>query len=263
MKTGNILLLIFIGILLLACDSNEISFAKMYVKEISHPAIFKNQFEYEGEHLILFKQLFGERVSAITKFEYQNDQLKRVESKHDNGQDYLVELDYNSSGQIVWEKITFNDFRDSTSDLKIVILSEFTYYDDGNLLAKRSIYSDSTLSYPTENEFEWSNGNLVKMNFSIIDHLGKRLIRSNSMAYDNERNYSNQDWAFVYVTGITSDEMLIKLSKNNSLSTTETSFGRTAVRILSTFSYNKNGYPIEYKSILDGQEYGPVQVKYE
>jgi hypothetical protein len=264
MKTGNILLLLFIGIVLLSCESDEISSAKMYVKEIGDPVVinYKDQFEYEGEHLILFKRFFGETLSTITKFEYQNDQLKRVESKVIDVIDFLVELEHNSEGQIIKEKVTFPDLRDSTRDLKIIILSDFTYYDDGNLRTKKSIYSDSS-SYPTETEFEWENGNLVKMNVSFIDNLGKKITLNRSMTYDSKRNYSNQDWAFVYVSAIPADEMLIALSKNNSLSTTENLLGQTSVRVLSTFSYNRNGYPIEYKSTNDGFEESPRQVKYE
>ncbi len=264
METVSRLLLLFI-VLLLACEYNEISSAKMYVKEIGDTVIinYKDQFEYEGERLVLFKRFFGERLSTITKFEYQNDHLKRVESNIIDVMDFLVELEHNSEGQIIKEKITYPDLRDSTRDLKIIILSDFTYYDDGNLRTKNSIYSDSALTYPTETEFEWSNGNLVKMNVNRLDNLGKKFTLTRTMTYDNKRNYSNQDWAFVYMAAITSDEFLTALSKNNSLSTTETLFGQTSVRVLTTFSYNKNGYPNAYRSVNDGFENTKRHVKYE
>jgi hypothetical protein len=260
MNSRNILVGLLI-VILIGCESNEITSDKMSLMEINDPTCYKDQFEYEGGRLISFKRFFGERVSTNTRFKYRNNQLIQLESESENGQDYVVELEYNSQGQRVKERITFTHFKNLSLDpYKIVAISDFAYNQEGLLLRKSSTYSDSTYSFPTETEFEWSNGNLVKMNSAYSDYLGRHVTGSKYFVYDDKRNYSNQDLAFLYLTLGRQETVL---SRNNLVKTTEVFFDQTIDRGSYTFSYNGNGYPIGYKYKVDNQEYSPIQMKYE
>ena len=248
-------------VIIFGCETNEITMNKMYLKEIVDPTCYKDQFEYEGGQLISFKRLFGERVSTITKYKYQNNLLIQIESESENGQDYLIDIEYNSNGQRVREVNTFTHFKNFTHEpYKITSISNFNYNDAGQLVTKHSTFSDSEYSFPTETEFEWSKGNIVKVNFAYFDDLGEHVTGSKSFFYDDKRNYSNQDLAFVYVT-LAGQETV--LSKNNLLKTTEIFFDQTIDRGSYEFSYNSNGYPIDYRYKVDNQQYNPVQIKYE
>lgn len=248
-------------VMIFGCETNEISIRKMYIKEIVDPTCYKDQFEFENGQLISFKRFFGDRISTITKFKYQNDLLIQIESESDNGQDYIIDIEYNSNGQRAREMMTFTHFKNFTLEpYKITSISNFNYNEAGQLVTKSSTFSDSTYSFPTETEFEWSKGNIVKMNFAYFDDLGKHVTGNKSFLYDDKRNYSNQDLAFVYITLA---EQETALSKNNLVKTTEIFFGQTIDRGSYEFSYNSNGYPMSYRYKVDNQQYNPIQINYK
>jgi hypothetical protein len=248
-------------IISIGCETNEISINKMYLKEIIDPTCYKDQFEYEGGQLISFKRIFGEKVSTITKFKYQNNLLIQIESESENGRDYLIDIEYNSNGQRIRETNTFTHFKNFTHEpYKITSISNFNYDASGQLITKYSTFSDSEYSFPTKTEFEWNKGNLVKMNFSYFNDLGEHSTGSKSFFYDDKRNYSNQDLALVYVTLVGQETVL---SKNNLIKTTEIFFNQTIDRGSYEFSYNSNGYPIDYKYKVDNQQISSIQIKYE
>ncbi len=248
-------------VVIFGCETNEVSVDRMYLKEIVDPTCSKDQFEYEGGQLISFTRLFGDRVSTVTKFKYQNNLLVQIESECENGQDYLIDIEYNSKGQRLIEKLIFTHFKNFTLEpYKITSVTNFNYNDAGQLVTKNSTFSDSTYSFPTETEFEWSKGNIVKANFAYFDNLGKHTTGGKSFFYDDKRNYSNQELAFLYIT-LAGQETV--LSRNNLIKTTEIFFDQTIDRGSYEFSYNSNGYPIGYRYTVDSQQYNPIQIKYE
>ena len=260
MKQCKVLFGVLTLTLMLGCEGNDIGPNLRYLKEIVDPACFKNQFEYENGHLISFKLIFGERVETVTKFKYENNLLKQVESESDQGPDYFVELEYNSDGQRTREKVTFTYYKPFTLEpYDIIKVSDFTYDDYGNLRTKKSEFSDSTW-LPSETEFEWSQGNLVRMNFVYHDELGKHSNGSRTFTYDNKRNYTNQDLAFFYV-GLA--ELETVFSKNNSVKAMVISPGQHYEWYSYEFSYDRTGYPVSNKRKTGSQVYSVLGMSYD
>lgn len=226
---------------LISCETTEIMMDKMYLKEIKDPTCYIDQFEYEGERLISYKRLFGERVATITKFIYESNQLKTIEIKSDNGQDYTIELSYGSNGLRDKEIRTLKQ-----GEVESVTTTDFYYDENNNLKLKHISYTDPNF-HSSETEFVWAKGNIIKRNYFYIDsQYNRKFSFSEDLLFDNKRNYTNQDIAFIY-TGLY-DELV--LSKNN------------LILKDNTFEYNKSGYPISYKYSIDNKVY-PVEMKYE
>jgi hypothetical protein len=240
MKTKYIFIGLFIAVIAIGCESNEVTPDKMYLKGIIDPNAYKDQFEYQNGQLTTMKRLFGERVETLTTFTYQNGQLKTIETTRDNGLSHSIELEYNDNNLRVRQVTTTR----LDNQIDNVMTVEFFYDNKQNLKSKKYSYTNTFL--PSEIEFEWSNGNIVKRSYSYFDSNGKHFISSENLLFDNKRNYTNQDIAFSY-TG-RQDEAI--LSKNNLISA------------LNTFVYNKIGYPIGFKYTIDNTDY-PVQMNYE
>lgn len=225
---------------LTSCETTEITMNKMYLKEVKDPTCYTDQFEYEGEHLIYYKRFFGERIATITTFIYQSNQLKTVETKSDNGQDLIIELSYGANGLREMETRTFKQ-----NEIEHVTTTNFYYDENNNLKLKHISYSDPNF-FSSQTEFIWVNGNIIKRNYFYIDNQGNRNFSfSEDLLFDNKRNYTNQDLAFIY-TGLY-DEVV--LSKNNVISNQN------------KYEYNNSGYPIKFKYTIDNKDY-PVLMKY-
>jgi hypothetical protein len=228
--------------ILMGCETSEITMSKMYLKEITDPTCYTDQFEYEGERLISYKRLFGEREATVTKFIYQSNRLMTIETKSDNGQDYTIELSYGANGLRERENRTLKQ----DNEVKNLTTVDFFYDEHKNLKSKHISYTDPNF-FSSETEFEWVNGNIVKRNYFYFDNQGTRhYISSDKLLFDNKRNYTNQDLTFIY-TGLYDEAVL---SKNNVISNPN------------KYEYNNSGYPIKFKYTIDNKDY-PVLMKYE
>jgi hypothetical protein len=98
------------------------------------------------------------------------------------------------------------------------------------------------------------------MVYYLFDGEYTYLTSTKTMTYDNKRNYSNQDIAFIYTSGPGLETMI---SKNNVTSTTEFFGDITIDRGSYKFTYNNDGYPDGYIYKVDTQEYNPIQISYE
>jgi len=113
------------------------------------------------------------------------------------------------------------------------------------------------MSLLRKTEFVWSNGNIVQIDQSAVDSSGNiNLLGSSFYEYDNSRNYSNQDIAFMYaIHTLPVDETI--LSGNN---VTAAKFDWTsddqgvATAFTCEFTYNIQNYPqeIKYSSAVNG-----------
>ncbi len=242
-----------ITVTLLSCGTVDISPMRLFVKEIEDPTCYKDLFEYGGGHLITFKRFFGEREETTTQFHYLDKQLVKIEIKRDQGLEHTIELTYGENGLRQEEKLT------------TIYSGEITYIKTGtfsykNGVLKSVIYSYNDPNYlSAETEFQWSNGNITKMDFYFFDSYGRHHTGNRIYTYDNKINYSNQDTAFIYTVG-TGDET--KISKNNLIATIE-NFGNESFQGGQySFTYNVSGYPTGYRYEINNQKYNPIQIKY-
>jgi len=244
-----------VAIALVGCDAEEPLPEKLFVKEIYDPTCFKNEFAYTEGRLVQYRTKFGDRVAGVIDFYYEGSLLKRIESTSDNGQAYLISLEYDDRGRRSKEAVTWTQF----DQITYTSMTDFTYDDDGNLIKKYSTYSDSTYSFPTETSFQWDNGNLVGMKRTVLTGYGPWLVNSWTLVYDNNRNYTNQNMAFVYTSVRGSDFNETLLSKNNLVVQLDGSFEEWS----NEYSYNESGYPISYVLETGGQMYNPRFINYE
>lgn len=243
--TRNMTLKYFFLTLLLAtvmvgCESNGIASSKMYLKEIINAPYYKNEFEYQDGRLVLFKRHFGDQLGRISKFTYRNDLLKTIETTEDNGEGSFIELEYDSHNRRVREVKTSM----LNGEIENILTVDFIYDENQRLKTRRYTYAKHYA--PIDTDFEWHDGNITKTSFFFIDTNGRHFISSQTLLFDNKRNYTNQDIAFCY-TGC-SDEAV--LSKNNLTGNPN------------TFSYNTSGYPVGYTYTNDNKQHS-VQMNYE
>lgn len=251
MKHRNILLLLITSIIF-GCETANISPNKLFVKEIIDPNCYRDVYEYQNDLLIGFKRYRGDHIGTSAKFQYLKNQLVKIEINRDNGLEVITELTYGDNGLRREGTVTYIENEIITS------IDTRTYSYKDNVLESILYSSNDPNSLPAHWFFEWSNGNLIKMNSYFNDG---QLFVSRTMIYDNNMNYSNQDIAFVYVT-LNNRETF--LSKNNLINTVdEMTYGGIVDRGSFIFTYNRDGYPIEYVYKLDSQEFNPVQIKYE
>lgn len=221
-------------LILSACEKDEITISKLYLKEVTDPSCYTETYEYNGEQLISYRKYFGERLSTEMKFSYHSNKLITINSKSENGINSTLKLSYGENG--LPTRLTNGG---ST-------LEDYVYDQEDNLISKRIYFSDPNF-FTSETEYEWENGNIVNKKHFYFDKEGIRHFTfSEELLYDNKLNYTNQDIAFVYILGF--EEKV--LSKNNLLSDSI------------HYEYNKNGYPIKYTYRNDNKEY-PVLMKYE
>ncbi len=259
-KSKRVIFAIFLAITLIGCDKSDVSPGKSFLIEVVDPTCNTDKFEYDHGRLTGYKRFFGNRIETTATFSYQNDRLIEITTNRDCGDEYKVELEYDQKGKRTKEKIVFTQNQQG----QVVTLSNFTYDGNGNLLSKTSSYSDSTYSYSSETNFEWNNGNLVRLNCYIFGPFGKQLWWDRTLIYDTKRSYANQDLAFVYlIHGVIGYGDETALSNNNPISTTEQSYGPIVDRGSYSFSYDPNGYPVGYKYKVEGQEFPEVQMKYK
>ena len=227
-------------VFLFSCSADETTPQKMYLKEIKDPSCFTEQYEYEAGRLTSFKRLFGEHVSTDTKFSYDANLLKTVELREDDGRVIIIELSYGANG------LPERELRTSKNEEAESRLVSDHYYDkNGNLILTRRSYSDPNF-FTSETEFEWANGNIIRKHHFLINSQGNREFQfSEDLFFDNKKNYTNQDFAFIY-TGLESEGVL---SRNN------------LIRKDMPYRYNKKGYPSGYNYRIDLENYS-VEMRY-
>jgi hypothetical protein len=250
MNARNLILGIIISTFL-GCETEQVEPARLFVKEMGDPTYYKDAFEYENNHLVSFKRFFGSREETNTQFVYLNNQLVKVNVKRDQGLEYTIELVNGENGLRSEEKLTMI----SNGDTTYIRLGKFVY--DKKVLKSIKYtypYNDPADYASTELDFEWTDGNITRINRYFYDNTGERHDNGyNIFVYDDKINYSNRDVAFVY-TIPTPDETI--LSKNNLI----TYGNETDIKTESyVYTYNDTGYPIQY--LFKG--YGPVIIRYE
>jgi len=253
-----------IGLILYGCESSEMRSPKLFIREISDIADNKYQFEYESGHLISYKSVYGQRVAKVTTFEYQNDQLVRVDVTSDYGESAVIELEYGLPGLV--EREIYNYAWDIEGDKGNYTRTTFFEYDENEMLKSQLVSYDDANSGMIRIDFSWNKGNIVKRTYNYLDSSGKFLYFGGLQlfAYDNRRNYTNQDFAFIYTTfgGVER-----ALSRHNVIAINndwQDGTGNFSIQSAFEFTYNDNGYPIKYVETDYGQTYAPVfNMKYE
>lgn len=253
MKFNYLVLGLFI---LIGCETSEIASNRLLVKEIVAPS-YIDTFRYnDNGRLVEFERILCGKLDVSIVFQYSNNKLVKVDKQLTHGITSTIELTYNDNNLRQEEKLTTKVNGETTYKR----IGNFKY-ENGLLksISYTSIYSDNTSL--TETEFEWSNNNISKMEFYVINNSNKNYIGNRRFTYDNKINYSNQDIAFIYTVG---DGDETKVSKSNLLTQQET-FGdnQSYQGEQYSFSYNVNGYPIEYTYSLGTQVFSSVQIKYQ
>lgn len=246
-------------IVFVSCGTEDVSPTRLLIKEIEDPTLYRDIYDYENGQLISFKRYFGEREETNTQFHYLENRLIKIEVKRDQGFEQIIELTYGENGLRKEEKLTtiYNEV--------ITYTRTGTFsYEDGLLKSIKYTLNDPNLIdpdyLPRETQLEWQNGNITKMVYYLFDGEYTYLTSTKTMTYDNKRNYSNQDIAFIYTSGVGLETVI---SKNNVTSTTEFFGDITIDRGSYKFTYNKSGYPNGYIYKVDTQEYNPIQITYE
>lgn len=247
-------ILVLFSAVLFSCENEEIPSNTLFVKEISDPTFYKDLLEYENGYLVKFNRLFGERIETTTQFQYSGHQLSRVEIKRDQGLEQIIELSYGENGFRKEEKATTKQNGDIT-EIRVGLFS----YKDGMIKSIKYSYKGVD-NKVTETVFEWINGNITQMDFYLIDGEYTYLTSSRTMTYDDKRNFSNQDIAFIYRV-MSGEETIV--SKNNVIEEFEDVGDLIINRGRYNFTYNNEGYPIGYIQTVGSQEYNPVQINYK
>lgn len=249
----NKLFILFTVLLLISCGKEDVTPDRLFVKEIVDPTFYRDVFTYESERLIEFNRFLGDRVETNSQFHYSNDQLIKVEIKRGESISYTIELNYDKNGFRQNEKLT--TLKDG--QITNIQTSIFTH-EDGVLKSILNSNSDTNYS-PMETRYEWSNGNITKMNYYYVDSAGPHFSGSRTITYDTKKNYSNQDIAFIYRTLYESETTL---SKNNALTNLMILDDLVIDNGSHSFMYNDSGYPKEYTYKIYGQEFNPIQINY-
>jgi hypothetical protein len=163
-------------------------------------------------------------------------------------------LTYGQNGFRSADKIT--TFQDG--EIKGVANRTFDY-NDGLLKSIMYVSNDPNFK-PTEVEFQWTKNNITRIDFYYHDNNERFYNGNRTFIYDDKLNYSNQDIAFTYLFGL-GDEVIT--SKNNLIMSQEDTGNNVYKSGQYSFSYNKNGYPINYTYRFDGREFTPIQIKYQ
>ncbi len=237
----------------ISCSTEDITPARLFIKELEDPSCYKDQFDYKDGHLVEFRRLFGQQVETITKFYYQADQLMKVHIKREQGIEHVIELNYGANGLRSEEKVTSINLGDTTN-IKTGIFN----YEDG-LLISINYSADDPAYVPTETVFHWRDENIIQTDFYIYFEHGKHYGGNRKFTYDHGLNYSNQEIAFIYTVGPGEET---KVSKNN-IVTQQTKFGEEIFQGgVYTFTYNKSGYPIGYVHKTGEVKFTPIQISY-
>jgi hypothetical protein len=247
------MLLVFFAAVLFSCGREDAIPGRLFVKEIIDPTLYKDVFTYEDGRLIEFNRFLGDRVETNSQFHYLNNQLLKVEIKRGQTIAYTVELTYDKNGFRQDEKLT------TLYDGQITnIQTSIFTHQDGILKSILNTNSDPNYA-PMEAVYEWSNGNIIKIDYYYIDIAGPHFSASRTITYDTKKNYSNQDIAFIYRTLYESETTL---SKNNALTNILTLDEQVIDQGSHTFLYNSSGYPKEYTYKIYGQEFNPIEINY-
>jgi hypothetical protein len=237
----------------ISCNTEDITPARLFVREIEDPSCYKDQFDYKDGHLVEFRRLFGQQIETITQFYYLGDQLIKVHIKREQGLEHVIELTYAENGLRLEEKATTIQQGDTTSIGK----RKFTYQ-QGLLKSIMRSVNDSNFR-PMETVFHWSDGNIIQTDLYYFLE-GERRFNGNRMfTYDHGVNYSNQDMAFLYTEGIGAE---IKMSRNNLVTMQENTGVNTYQGGYYTFTYNKSGYPMGYVYKVGEVEFTPIKILY-
>jgi hypothetical protein len=243
-----------ITIALLSCGTEDVSPSRLLITQIESPGLYRDHYEYENGRLVSFKRFFGELEETKTQFHYLDNRLTKIEVKKDQGSEQIIELTYGENGLRQEEKLT-TIYNDGGTYVKTATFS----YRAGILRSIKYSFGDPNY-LPTETLFEWENGNISKMEHYVFSSQATYLISIETMTYDDKRNYSNQDIAFIYTLG---SGLETTISKNNVTSTTEKVGDKFVDRGSYKFTYNKAGYPDSYVYKVDSQESGTIQIMYE
>lgn len=248
--------IVIIGLIIvtgISCSTEDITPARLLIKELEDPSCYKDQFDYKDGHLVEFRRLFGQQVGTITQFHYLGDQLVKIHINNEQGIEHIVELTYAENGSRLEEKVTTLQQGDTTS----IGIRKFTYQ---NGLLKSIMYLTSDENYkPMETVFHWNDGNIIQTDFYYFFQNERRFSGNRIFTYDHGVNYSNQDIAFLYTEGIGAE---IKMSRNNLVTMQENIGDETYLGGYYTFTYNKNGYPTGYIYKTGEVEFTPIQIRY-
>ncbi len=254
MNYRNLLFGIVFFLMFTSCQENEIVLSKLHLIKVTDPIANMDLLTYDNGKLVLFQRYFGQQEETVTTFHYAENLLSNATTVRSNGQEYIVELEYDNNAWRHKETITFKQ-----DDVVINITTTIFKYDINGDLETKEITHTATSSGPTETEFEWKDGNIIKMNFYLLTGSIKSFAYSRNITYDDKINFTNQDLSFLYITPYEQESVL---SKNNRLSTFD-SVGQQAIdRGSFIYKYNEQGYPIEYVYKVDKQEFPTVIMEY-
>jgi hypothetical protein len=261
-RTKITLIGLLVALTLFGCESNEVSTNKLFIKEISDPLCYKYEFDYDGPLLVSFRVRFAQRIAQVTDFQYRGDQLIRINVNTDHGMTIATELEYGTSGLIEKETAIYNF--DSPEHTTQYTTTTFFEYDENDVLRSQIMTYDDPNSLPLKTEFEWSNGNLIKMSYHHLDKTGAAVHAYHRyFVYDHRRNHTNQNIAFMYING----KAETSLSKNNVIAIKNDRLGDSGEltdEVTYAFTYNMRGYPTKYTATYYHQDYSPtVQLTYE
>lgn len=247
---------VILGLLFVAvfsCSTEDITPARLFIKELEDPSCYKDQFDYKDGHLVEFRRLFGQQVGTITQFYYLDDQLVKIHINNEQGMDHIIDLTYAENGLRLEEKVTTLQQGDTTS----IGIRKFTYQDG---LLKSIMHSvDDPNHRPTETVFHWSDGNIIQTDLYYFLEGERRFNGNRIFTYDHGVSYSNQDIAFLYTEGIGAE---IKLSRNNLVTMQENIGDETYQGGYYTFTYTKSGYPTGYVYKMGEVEFTPIEIRY-
>ena len=245
----------FVAMIAIGCDNEDLSPQKLYVKEMTDPkSDEKILFTYENGHLLEYKRVVGGRIPTVINFLYADGQLKKVETTNSGAWGEIIELNYDENGLRKEEKIKIFDDGTLTGSS-----TRTFHYRDGTLESTIHL-SDDPSSFPQEIIYKWENGNLVQMDYYWTAGGERHYSGRRIMTYDDKRNLSNQDIAFVYTPWGLGENAT---SKNNLIKRVDEDFGNSLLdRGTYTFTYNNAGYPAEYRYSVGSSQFNPVKINY-
>jgi hypothetical protein len=266
--------------LVTSCDWDNSDSDRKSLKTL-HNACSTIDLTYEGDKILTVTQSFGARVAEVKNFFYIHGQLTAVKMTSDYGSSSEIKLLYDAGGklkrEIDNEYFDGLDFGKNPMKYAYVRVTDFLYDGAGNIatvLITQTNKDDSNTSNTGREsddelsknkameryDYTWSKGNVVKEVRRSCEESGECQFYTTetSYAYDNKRNFTNQQLAFKYIYYT----VPFVFSRNNVSKISSDFNGQPTLSSWFEFRYNKNGYPSELSAMSEGSTPNPSKLEY-
>lgn len=226
------------------CESNdEPAPDVLLLRQESSPSSVM-QYTYDGNNIVSTDFFVAGNLYDEREFHYDNGVLVSVSLTSTDGLKTETKIEYSPDGfplkesfaydfaGLNWEMVYYEFHFKSTTT--------YAYYPDNLLKSYSEAREDWTVA--TRYDFEWNNGNVIKMTQVSVDLMnGQETVNyTEYYTHDEKPNYLNQNMQFKYCNA----RVASILSRNNIIKVEGDYDGTTATQTFD-LRYNRSGYAVE------------------